>query len=144
MFAAALVGGACMGDACEDVMELVREARSRFFGPLHPGFRLVPKIRERLREILPPDCYLRCTNKLYVSLTRVWYVQNWPFCDFTWVILNDVIIESITETGQFSDGKNFLASEFDSNEELIDAIICSCFIPFYCGFVPPTYRWNIT
>ena len=76
MFAAALVGGACMGDACEDVMELVREARSRFFGPLHPGFRLVPKIRERLREILPPDCYLRCTNKLYVSLTRVWYVQK--------------------------------------------------------------------
>ena len=43
--------------------------------------------------------------------------------------------------GYFSDGKNFLASEFDSNEELIDAIICSCFIPFYCGFVPPTYRW---
>jgi len=42
--------------------------------------------------------------------------------------------------GYFSDGKNFLASEFDSNEELIDAIICSCFIPFYCGFVPPTYR----
>ena len=39
-----------------------------------------------------------------------------------------------------SDGSNFLASEYDSNEELIDAIICSSFIPFYCGMIPPKYR----
>ena len=39
-----------------------------------------------------------------------------------------------------SDGANVLASEYDSNEELIDAIICSSFIPFYCGIIPPKYR----
>ena len=33
-----------MGDACEDVMDLVRDARSRLFGPLHPGFRLMPRL----------------------------------------------------------------------------------------------------
>ena len=68
------------------------------------------RIRERLTEILPPDSYIRCTGKLYISLTRV------------------------------SDGANILASEFESNEDLIDAIICSCYIPIYCGIVPPKYQ----
>ena len=110
IFGAAIVGGVCMGDACEDVMDMVRDARSRYLGPLHPGFRLVPTLRQRLTELLPDDCYVRCTNKLFISLTRV------------------------------SDGSNYLASEFGSNEELIDAIVCSSFIPLYCGFIPPKYR----
>ena len=39
-----------------------------------------------------------------------------------------------------TNGTNYLASEFDSKEELIDAIICSSFIPFYCGMIPPKFR----
>ena len=23
---------------------------------------------------------------------------------------------------------------------MIDAIVCSCFIPFFCGIIPPSYR----
>lgn len=38
------------------------------------------------------------------------------------------------------DYANVLISEFDSREELIQAILCSCFIPFYCGRTPPSYR----
>uniref|UniRef100_A0A3Q3X7E8 PNPLA domain-containing protein n=1 Tax=Mola mola TaxID=94237 RepID=A0A3Q3X7E8_MOLML len=39
-----------------------------------------------------------------------------------------------------SDGRNVLVSDFHSREELIEALICSCFVPFYCGLIPPTYR----
>jgi len=38
------------------------------------------------------------------------------------------------------DYANVVISEFDSRDELIQAILCSCFIPFYCGRTPPTYR----
>ncbi|KAF5894473.1 Tubulin--tyrosine ligase-like protein 12, partial [Clarias magur] len=38
------------------------------------------------------------------------------------------------------DGENVLVSEFSSKEELIQALICSAFIPVYCGLFPPTFR----
>jgi hypothetical protein len=38
------------------------------------------------------------------------------------------------------DYANVLISDFDSRDELIQAILCSCFIPFYCGRTPPSYR----
>uniref|UniRef100_A0A3B5QB79 PNPLA domain-containing protein n=1 Tax=Xiphophorus maculatus TaxID=8083 RepID=A0A3B5QB79_XIPMA len=68
------------------------------------------EVLESLLEKLPEDAHLRVSGKLSLSLTRV------------------------------SDGRNLLVSQFDSREELIQALICSCFVPLYCGVVPPTYR----
>lgn len=33
------------------------------------------------------------------------------------------------------DGKNEILSQFDSNDDLIQAIKCSCFIPIYSGLL---------
>jgi len=69
--AACIIGGVCMGDACEYTLEVVRDATSRFLGPFNPGFRLIELVRKRLSESLPPDCYQKCSGKLHISMTKI-------------------------------------------------------------------------
>ncbi|XP_037018949.2 patatin-like phospholipase domain-containing protein 2 [Artibeus jamaicensis] len=108
--ATALVTGACLGEAGANIIEVSKEARKRFLGPLHPSFNLVKTIRGCLVKILPDDSYERASGRLGISLTRV------------------------------SDGKNVIIYHFNSKEELIQANVCSTFIPVYCGLIPPTFR----
>uniref|UniRef100_A0A3B4B1S4 PNPLA domain-containing protein n=1 Tax=Periophthalmus magnuspinnatus TaxID=409849 RepID=A0A3B4B1S4_9GOBI len=79
-------------------------------GPLHPDFNLMQHVHNFLVRTLPVDAYVHASGRLFISVTRV------------------------------PDRKNQLLSEFNSNEELIQALICSCFVPFYCGIFPPKYR----
>ncbi|KAI5093890.1 patatin-like phospholipase domain-containing protein 2 [Silurus meridionalis] len=95
---------------CENVIEVAKEARKRNLGPLHPTFNLVKVLRSGLQRDMPRDAHTLVSGRLCVSLTRV------------------------------SDGENVLVSEFSSKEELIQALICSCFIPVFCGLFPPAYR----
>ncbi|KAK2113605.1 Patatin-like phospholipase domain-containing protein 1 [Saguinus oedipus] len=84
---------------------------------------MVQMMRQFLYRVLPEDSYKVTTGKLHVSLTR------------------------------FTDGESVVVSEFTSKEELIEArglglegglrggaLYCSCFVPVYCGLIPPTYR----
>ena len=96
-----------MGDACEYTLDIVRGATKRMLGPLHPGFRLVTLVRNILTESLPPDTYVKASGKVYISLTSI------------------------------TDGRNVLVTDFSSNEELIDAVVCSSFIPVFSGYIPP-------
>ncbi|KAF6105555.1 patatin like phospholipase domain containing 2 [Phyllostomus discolor] len=108
--ATALVTGACLGEAGANIIEVSKEARKRFLGPLHPSFNLVKTIRGCLVKTLPADSHERASGRLGISLTRV------------------------------SDGKNVIIYQFSSKEELIQANVCSTFIPVYCGLIPPTFR----
>ncbi|XP_077025237.1 1-acylglycerol-3-phosphate O-acyltransferase PNPLA3-like [Tamandua tetradactyla] len=91
-------------------MGLVREARKRNIGILHPSFNVSNYFREKLNKHLPDNIHQLVSGKMCVSLTRV------------------------------SDGKNVLVSDFKSKEEVVDVLICSSFIPFYCGLIPPSFR----
>ncbi|XP_043828574.1 patatin-like phospholipase domain-containing protein 2 [Dromiciops gliroides] len=108
--ATALVTGACLGEAGANIIEVSKEARKRFLGPLHPSFNLVKIIRGCLLKTLPADAHEHANGRLGISLTRV------------------------------SDGENVLLSHFNSKEELIQANVCSTFIPVYCGLIPPTLQ----
>uniref|UniRef100_A0A8C2URK8 Patatin-like phospholipase domain-containing protein 2 n=1 Tax=Chinchilla lanigera TaxID=34839 RepID=A0A8C2URK8_CHILA len=108
--ATALVTGACLGEAGANIIEVSKEARKRFLGPLHPSFNLVKTIRGCLLKTLPDDCYERASGRLGISLTRV------------------------------SDGENVIISHFNSKDELIQANVCSTFIPVYCGLIPPSLQ----
>ncbi|EDM12063.1 patatin-like phospholipase domain containing 2 (predicted), isoform CRA_c [Rattus norvegicus] len=108
--ATALVTGACLGEAGANIIEVSKEARKRFLGPLHPSFNLVKTIRGCLLKTLPADCHTRASGRLGISLTRV------------------------------SDGENVIISHFSSKDELIQANVCSTFIPVYCGLIPPTLQ----
>ncbi|XP_049430204.1 patatin-like phospholipase domain-containing protein 2 isoform X1 [Epinephelus fuscoguttatus] len=110
LVAAALTVGIPIEEFCVDVLAVAKEARKHTLGVFHPTFSLLRTVRDSLLERLPADAHLRASGKLCVSLTRL------------------------------SDGRNVLVSEFDSREELIQVLMCSCFFPVYCGFVPPSYR----
>ncbi|XP_021521269.2 omega-hydroxyceramide transacylase isoform X1 [Aotus nancymaae] len=88
----------------------VAEVKKSFLGPLSPSCKMVQMMRQFLYRVLPEDSYKVTTGKLHVSLTR------------------------------FTDGESVVVSEFTSKEELIEALYCSCFVPVYCGLIPPTYR----
>ncbi|XP_041705872.1 patatin-like phospholipase domain-containing protein 2 [Coregonus clupeaformis] len=110
VIAAVLTIGMPLERYCKNLMSMAREARKRKLGPLHPSFNLLKMVRDSMEHDLPADAHLRASGRLCVSLTRV------------------------------SDGKNVLVSEFDSKEELIQVLLCSCFYPFYCGVIPPSYH----
>ncbi|XP_044281478.1 patatin-like phospholipase domain-containing protein 2 [Varanus komodoensis] len=108
--ATALVTGACLGEAGANIIHVSKEARKKFLGPLHPSFNLVKIIRTCLYKTLPDNGHEIATGRLGISLTRV------------------------------SDGENVILSEFNSKEELIQACVCSTFIPVYCGLIPPSLQ----
>ncbi|XP_044048600.1 patatin-like phospholipase domain-containing protein 2 [Siniperca chuatsi] len=110
LVAAALTVGIPIEQFCVDVLTTAKEARKHTLGIFHPSFSLLQTVQDSLLERLPADAHLRASGKLCVSLTRL------------------------------ADGKNVLVSEFDSRDELIQVLMCSCFFPVYCGFIPPSYR----
>lgn len=61
-------------------------------------------------QILPEDAHIRVNGKLHISLTRVY------------------------------DGKNVIVSQFDSREDLLQALLASAFIPFFSGLIPPKFH----
>ncbi|KAM9320249.1 omega-hydroxyceramide transacylase-like [Gastrophryne carolinensis] len=86
------------------------EARRSFLGPLSPRFNVVAIFKKTLLRLLPENAHQLATGRLNVALTRL------------------------------VDGKNILVSDYNSKEEVIQALVCSCFFPFYCGLVPPLFR----
>uniref|UniRef100_A0A3Q2YLN2 PNPLA domain-containing protein n=1 Tax=Hippocampus comes TaxID=109280 RepID=A0A3Q2YLN2_HIPCM len=89
------------------------KARKHHLSIFHPTFSLQRTVRNSLQEKLPADAHRRASGRLCVSLTRM------------------------------SDGSNVLVSHFDSREELIQVLMCSCFFPVYCGLIPPSYRGQL-
>uniref|UniRef100_A0A8C3CXF0 PNPLA domain-containing protein n=1 Tax=Cairina moschata TaxID=8855 RepID=A0A8C3CXF0_CAIMO len=102
--------GMCKYDLKEFFFATAKEARKTILGPLSPKCSLLANIRAVLQRRLPEDSYQVASGRLHISLTRV------------------------------VDGQNVMVSEFSSKEELIQALLCSCFLPIYCGFIPPSYR----
>ncbi|XP_076590265.1 patatin-like phospholipase domain-containing protein 2 [Chaetodon auriga] len=108
--ATALVTGVCLGEAGASIIDVAKEARKRFLGPMHPSFNLVKIVRHMLSRTLPADCHHQANGRLGISLTRV------------------------------TDGENVVVSHFNNKEELVQACVCSAFIPVYCGIIPPTLQ----
>ncbi|CAK5046075.1 unnamed protein product [Meloidogyne enterolobii] len=108
--AAGLVCNVCMSHATSTILQIVTEARAGSLLALSPNFDVLALVRQGLEQTLPENAHILCTGRLFISATRA------------------------------RDYKNALISEFVSREELIEALLCSCFIPFYCGRTPPTYR----
>lgn len=99
-----------LGDLTSNVLRAATEARKRSLGPLSPSYNINNLLREGLEKYLPDDAHLRVNGKLHISLTRV--------CD----------------------GRNVIVSQFDSREELIQALLASAFIPLVSGLWPPKFK----
>lgn len=108
--AAALICDVSLGQTTTDILSIALKARSPVLGPLSPRFDLNKLVAESLDRGLPRDAHVRCNGRLFISVTRM------------------------------SDKKNVLLSEYNTRQELIQALICSCFIPYYSGITAPTFR----
>ncbi|XP_036063498.1 1-acylglycerol-3-phosphate O-acyltransferase PNPLA3 [Onychomys torridus] len=80
-----------LDEIMEILMDLVRKARRRNIGSLHPFFNINKYVRDGLQENLPDNVHQIISGKVYISLTRV------------------------------SDGKNVLVSDFHSKDEVVDS-----------------------
>ncbi|KAI1732444.1 patatin-like phospholipase domain-containing protein [Ditylenchus destructor] len=108
--AAGLICNVCMSQATSTILHMVSQARSGSLQALTPTFNVMEHVKQGLNDALPADAHILCSGKLFISLTRA------------------------------RDYKNVTVSEYASRDELMRAIMCSCFIPFYCGRNPPIYR----
>lgn len=108
--AAHICGNLQLAYAITDFLTVAIDARSRVLGPFHPAFDVNANVREALERGMPEDVHIKATGRLHVSLTRV------------------------------RDGENVIVNKFDSKEDVIQALLCSCFIPFWSGLVAPKFK----
>ncbi|XP_062396083.1 patatin-like phospholipase domain-containing protein 2 [Sardina pilchardus] len=110
LVAAAVVCGASMGGVRDDVIEFAKLVREHSFGPLHPAVNVFKWMENTIRRRLPLESHKLASGRLCISMTRV------------------------------PDGENVVVSEFQTHEDVVKALLCSCFIPMYCGVIPPSYK----
>ena len=67
-------------------------------------------ILEGLQKFLPANAHEIVSGRLHISMTRVY------------------------------DGKNVIISQFNSREDLLQALLCACFIPVFSGVLPPRFH----
>ncbi|CAH0560431.1 unnamed protein product [Brassicogethes aeneus] len=108
--ACALLCDLSLGDVTSNILSVAIEARKKSLGPFHPTFNVHNILLDCLEKFLPEDAHHRVNGKLHISLTR-WY-----------------------------DGKNVIVSQFDTRQELIQALLASAFIPLFSGIIPPKFK----
>lgn len=99
-----------LGEMTSNVLRVAREARQRTLGPFSPSFNVQDILLSSLQKFLPDDAHLRVNGKLHISLTRVY------------------------------DGKNVIVSQFSSKEDLMQALLCTSFVPLFSGLLPPRFH----
>ncbi|KAG6463719.1 hypothetical protein O3G_MSEX014045 [Manduca sexta] len=99
-----------IGEITTDVLRVVREARAGSLGPFSPSFNIQNVLLEGMQKYLPLDAHKIVSGKLHISLTRVY------------------------------DGKNVMVSEFPTREDLLQALLASCFVPVFSGLLPPRFH----
>jgi hypothetical protein len=82
-----------------EFFNIVSQARTHKLGPFSPNFDIQKNLMGTIKNFLPEDAHLRVNGKLHISLTRVF------------------------------DQKNIVVSQFNSREDLLEALVCSFFIP---------------
>lgn len=93
-------------------MEIIRQLRAFIWNPtLLRNSSIASLLEEKLEFMLPKNAHELCSNRLGLSLTKLWSLEN------------------------------RFVSQFESRNDLIDAIRAGCFIPGWSGtFKAPQYK----
>ncbi|KAL4834207.1 hypothetical protein H8958_020984 [Nasalis larvatus] len=108
--AVSILCGKSVDFCCSHLLGMVKQVERLSLGILHPAYAPIEHIKRQLQDALPPDAHVLASQRLGISLTR------WP------------------------DGRNFLVTDFATRDELIQALVCTLYFPFYCGLIPPEFR----
>ncbi|KAH3810564.1 patatin-like phospholipase domain-containing protein 4 [Dreissena polymorpha] len=98
-------------DDCKQfTLDLAEDVRKRHLRTFSPTFHLLKPVKEFMKDIVSENAYQKANGVLHVSL-------------------------SLLE--KFRLPQSRIVSSFSSNDQLIQSLICSCFIPGYVGFILP-------
>lgn len=116
--AGALAGAALIGEVplqlmAKNVLEVASLASMSLLGPFRPSFDLASVLWDGLEKMLPDDIHVRCTDRLYVSMTKI------------------------------SERSNLLVHHFQSRRELLEALRASSFVPLLSGWRPPRFKGDL-
>ncbi|CAI9165861.1 unnamed protein product [Rangifer tarandus platyrhynchus] len=110
LVAVSVVSGLSVDLCCSRLMAMIKQVEQLSLGIFHPAFMPIETIRQDLQDWLPADVHILASQRLGISLT------HWP------------------------DGENVVVTDFATRDEVIEALVCSVYFPFYCGTIPPTFR----
>lgn len=108
--AACLVCDLDMDVCVRHICKLVENTRRFMLGPFDPRYKISEYLKDGLSQLLPPDAHVLCSDRLSISLT----------C--------------------FTTRKNIVVRKYKNRDEVIQALLCSAYIPIFSGFVPLTFR----
>ncbi|XP_068162264.1 patatin-like phospholipase domain-containing protein 4 [Antennarius striatus] len=94
----------------DEMLQFAKQLKGVILGPLNPSINVFHWLEFILRKHLPPDAHKMANGRLAVAVTRL------------------------------TDGKLFILSDFQSKDDVLQALLCSCFVPGYCGLVPPSFK----
>ncbi|XP_017270524.1 patatin-like phospholipase domain-containing protein 2 [Kryptolebias marmoratus] len=94
----------------DEVLLFAKQLKATTWGLLNPSVNVFQWLEKSMRKHLPSNAHRLATGRLGIAVTRL------------------------------SDGKQVIISEFQSKEDVVQALLCSCFLPGYCGFLPPLFR----
>ncbi|KAF7209918.1 patatin-like phospholipase domain-containing protein 2 [Nothobranchius furzeri] len=94
----------------DEILLFAKQLKSFTLGVFNPSVSISNWLRSVLRKHLPSNAHDLANGRLCVAVTRM------------------------------SDGKQLIISEFQSREDVEQALLCSCYLSGYCGFLSPFFN----
>ncbi|CAN9516060.1 unnamed protein product [Ophioblennius macclurei] len=94
----------------DELIGFAKQLKNFPLGPLSPSINVFNWLERVLHKHLPSDAHRLSSGRLAVAVTRL------------------------------TDGQQIVISEYQSKEDVVQALLCSCFVPGYCGFNPPAFK----
>ncbi|XP_044065691.1 patatin-like phospholipase domain-containing protein 2 isoform X2 [Siniperca chuatsi] len=94
----------------DEMIHFAKQMKAFTLGPFNPSVNVFHWLESILHKHLPFNAHQLASGRLAVATTRM------------------------------TDSKLIIMSEFQSKEDVVQALLCSCFVPGYCGMLPPSFR----
>ncbi|XP_019747136.1 patatin-like phospholipase domain-containing protein 2 isoform X2 [Hippocampus comes] len=91
-----------------EMLNFARAMKAFTLGPFNPSVDILHWLKYILHKYLPSDAHLLVNGRLAVAVTRL------------------------------DDGEYTVITEYRSKDDVVQALLCSCFVPGYCGMLPPS------
>ncbi|XP_034732640.1 patatin-like phospholipase domain-containing protein 2 [Etheostoma cragini] len=108
LVAAAVVCEMNLSTIRDEMLNFAKQMKAFTLGPFNPSINVFHWLECILNKHVPSNAHQLANGRLFVSMTRL------------------------------SDGKHIVMSEFQSKADVMQALLCSCFVPVYCGMLPPS------
>ncbi|XP_070825105.1 patatin-like phospholipase domain-containing protein 4 [Chaetodon trifascialis] len=110
LVAAAIVCEMSLTTIRDEMLHFAKQMKAFTLGPLNPSINVFHWLEIILNKYLPSNAHQLASGRLAVAVTRL------------------------------VDSKQIMMSDFQSREDVLQTLLCSCFVPGYCGILPPSLK----